>query len=159
MTTTPSSSAPNDPSSNVTVEMTDSYDHGIEDAILAPLKDFNRQTGGISNSRPLSLVVRDAQGQIVGGLNGTTSWGWLFTKLLVLPESMRGRGLGKQLMLQAEAEAIARGCHSAWLDTFEFQGRRSFYERLGYETVATLYNYPTGFGRFVMQKSLKKPAA
>jgi hypothetical protein len=44
-------------------------------------------------------------------------------------------------MSRAESEALARGCHSAWLDTFEFQAR-VFFERLGYECFGTLDHYP-----------------
>jgi hypothetical protein len=43
----------------------------------------------------------------------------------------------------AEEEAAARGCHGAWLDTFEFQAR-GFYERLGYTCFAELGDYPVG---------------
>jgi GNAT superfamily N-acetyltransferase len=136
------------------VELTDTDDPDIRAAVLEPLKRFNRSQAGESNSRPLSIVTRDAHGHIVGGLHGSTSWGWLFTQLLVLPEALRGKGLGKQLMLRAEAEATRRGCHSAWLDTFEFQDRRGFYENLGYRCVASLADYPLGFSRFIMEKSL-----
>ena len=55
---------------------------------------------------------------------------WLLVELLFVPDSLRARGLGSELMKRAETEALARGCHSAWLDTFEFQARE-FYERIG----------------------------
>jgi hypothetical protein len=57
-------------------------------------------------------------------------------------------------MQSAEHEAVCRGCHSAWLDTHEFQAR-AFYERLGYTCFGELPNYPIGFSRFFMKKSLK----
>jgi hypothetical protein len=56
-------------------------------------------------------------------------------------------------MHRAEQEAVARGCHSAWLDTFEFQAR-GFYERIGYVCFGNLADYPVGFSRFFMRKSL-----
>jgi len=71
----------------------------------------------------------------------------------VVPESMRGKGLGTQIMGQAEAEARARGCHSAWLDTFEFRAR-GFYEGLGYSCFGELPDYPVGFSRYFMRKAL-----
>ena len=46
-------------------------------------------------------------------------------------------------MQLAEREAVQRGCHGAWLDTFEFQAR-GFYERLGYTCFGELPNYPAG---------------
>jgi hypothetical protein len=56
-------------------------------------------------------------------------------------------------MSRAESEAIVRGCHHAWLDTFEFQAR-GFYERLGYRCFGELNDYPTGFARYFMKKAL-----
>jgi hypothetical protein len=49
---------------------------------------------------------------------------------------------------------LKRGCHSAWLDTFEFQAR-GFYERLGYSCFAELRDYPPGFARYFMKKALR----
>jgi hypothetical protein len=56
-------------------------------------------------------------------------------------------------MSLAEREARSRGCHGAWLDTFEFQAR-GFYERQGYTCFAQLPDYPPGFSRFFMKKAL-----
>ena len=58
----------------------------------------------------------------------------------------------------AEAEAVVRGCHGAWLDTFDFQAR-GFYEKLGYTCFAELPEYPIGHSRFFMKKPLVTPAA
>ena len=90
---------------------------------------------------------------MVGGLWGRTAYEWLFVELLFVPESLRGRGVGAELMLRAEAEAIARGCHGAWLDTFAFQARR-FYERLGYSCFGELNDYPVGSALYFMKKAL-----
>ena len=60
---------------------------------------------------------------------------------LWLTEQLRGRGLGRRLLLAAEAVAIKRGCRGAWLGTFDFQAR-GFYERLGYTVFAELANFP-----------------
>jgi GNAT superfamily N-acetyltransferase len=97
--------------------------------------------------------MRSNANNIIGGLWGTTGYGWLFTQLLVVPASMRGQGIGTKIMQCAEREATSRGCHSAWLDTFEFQARE-FYERIGYECFSELPNYPIGFSRFFMKKVL-----
>jgi GNAT superfamily N-acetyltransferase len=78
----------------------------------------------------------------------------LFVELLFVPDSLRGRGVGTDLMKRAESEALARGCHSAWLDTFEFQAR-GFYERLGYTCFGELSDYPAGAKRYFMKKALR----
>ncbi|MDB5968836.1 MAG: putative acetyltransferase, family [Hydrocarboniphaga sp.] len=133
--------------------VTDVADEDIRKAIVAPLVAYNESQAGPSQGRPLVVVVRDSANAAIGGLWGSTAYGWLFTQLLVVPTELRGQGVGTQIIRLAEAEAAARGCHGAWLDTFEFQAR-AFYERIGYVCFGELPNYPEGFSRFFMKKEL-----
>ena len=133
--------------------MTDVADDSIRKAIVEPLVAYNQAKTGRNDVRPLVLALEGDDGAVVGGLWGRTAYGWLFVELLVVPESLRGRGLGTELMTRAETEAIARGCHSAWLDTFEFQAR-GFYEPLGYTCIGELKDYPVGTARYFMRKTL-----
>lgn len=136
------------------ITLTDSNDPAIRNAIVGPLVAYNTHQTGLNDFRPLALVITDDSGQAVGGLWGRTAFGWLFVELLFVPESLRARGLGRELMQRAETEAITRGCHAAWLDTFQFQAR-GFYERLGYSCFGELRDYPPGFSRYFMQKVLR----
>jgi len=136
-----------------TLQLGDTADDAVRQAILAPLVAYNASQTGASGHRPLVIEVRDQQAAVIGGLWGGTGYGWLFTQLLVVPEALRGQGLGRKLMAMAEAEAVQRACHAAWLDTFEFQAK-AFYERLGYRCFGELGDYPKGFARYFMQKSL-----
>jgi GNAT superfamily N-acetyltransferase len=138
---------------SLVIRLTDAADTAIRDAIVGPLLAYNTQQTGTNDYRPLVLTIDEGDGQVVGGLWGRTALGWLFVELLFVPESLRGRGIGADLMLRAEREAVARGCHSAWLDTFEFQARK-FYERLGYSCFGHLADYPAGFSRYFMKKAL-----
>ena len=61
--------------------------------------------------------------------------------------------LGRELMRAAEAEALRRGCTHAWVDT-QFGGR-GFYERLGYTVFGELTDYPPGYTRTFLKKSLR----
>jgi len=138
---------------NYTLAITETDDEEVRKAILAPLAAYNDSQVGPGLHRPLAVVVRDDANAIIGGLWGRTGYGWLFTQLLAVPASLRGRGVGTEIMQLAEREALARGCHHAWLDTFEFQAR-GFYERLGYVCFGELENYPTGYSRYFMKKAL-----
>jgi GNAT superfamily N-acetyltransferase len=138
------------------ITLTDSSDPAIRNAIVSPLVAYNTHQTGLNDFRPLALVIVDDGGQTVGGLWGRTAFGWLFVELLFVPDSLRGQGVGRELMRRAEAEAMARGCHAAWLDTFEFQAR-GFYERLGYTCFGELDNYPPGFSRYFLRKMLTPP--
>jgi GNAT superfamily N-acetyltransferase len=129
----------------------------VRDAIVGLVVEYNNSKAGPSNGQTLFVVLRDQEGQVRGGLSGSTSRGWLFIDHLVVPEASRGQGLGRTVVALAEREAISRGCSNAWLNTFEFQAR-GFYERLGYKCFGSLANYPVGFARFFMQKSLLEVA-
>lgn len=133
--------------------LTDVADDALRRLILAPLVEYNASQAGPSQNRPLVIAITGASGAVVGGLWGHTGYEWLFTQLLVVPASLRGRGVGSEIMRLAEHEAVQRGCHSAWLDTFEFQAR-GFYERIGYACFGELPDYPKGHSRFFMKKAL-----
>src|SRR5262245_52224268 len=138
------------------IRMSALADESIRKAILDPLVAYNQARTGRNDLRPLVIAVEGADGGVVGGLYGRTAYDWLFVELLFVPESLRGRGLGSELMLRAETEAITRGCRHAWLDTFEFQAR-AFYERLGYACFGELADYPVGSARYFMRKALVLP--
>lgn len=142
---------------NISIHLSDEAQQAVREAIAGPLAAFNARQTGINDYRPLVLSVQDEAGRIVGGLWGRTGYGWLFVELLFVPEAARGQGLGSDLMSRAEREAIARGCHGAWLDTYKFQAR-GFYERLGYSCFGEIENYPPGSARYFMKKALGQPA-
>ena len=124
-------------------------------AIAQAIHAFNDAASGADGrSFPLALVVREpGSDDVAGGLWGIGYYGWLFIELLVLPEAMRGRGLGTALMDQAEAAARSQGCIGVWLDTFSFQAR-GFYEKRGYAMFGCIDGYPPGQSRYWMKKAL-----
>ena len=134
------------------VELAPAPDDALRQAIAAPLLQFNTALAGPSGHRALALVLRDAAGAVHGGLWGATGYGWLYTQMLVVPQGQRSAGWGSRLMQLAEIEALARGCHHAWVDT-QF-GARGFYEHLGYTVFGELPDYPPGFARSFLKKTL-----
>lgn len=102
---------------------------------------------------PLTVLARDASGELVGGLRASTVWGWLQIAELWVAEPHRGRGVGRRILATAEDEARRRACRHALLDTFDFQAR-GFYERLGYVVVADLADFPRGHVRHMLCKAL-----
>ena len=124
--------------------------------IVESLIKYNLQQAGPSNYRPLTLAARDQAGQLVGGITGSTYWGWLVINCFWIDESWRGRGLGTSLLRAAEQEAIARGCHSSQLESFSFQNWE-FYEAHGYERYGTLEDFPFEHQRMSFRKRLGGP--
>src|ERR1700722_4221327 len=58
--------------------------------------------------RPLAVFAREEE-SIVGGLAGETFSGWLFIPFLWVSDSLRGQGIGRKLMGEAEKKALERG--------------------------------------------------
>lgn len=137
-------------------ELTDQpADHDVQ-AVFAGLVRHNEAMGASMAERRLLAVFARAAGGTgtpVGGLVGATGWGWLFIQFMWVDEAARGRGLGGELLTRAEAEAIARGCQAAWLETFGDDARQ-FYERHGYRVFGTLDDYPSGQTRYFLTKRL-----
>jgi GNAT superfamily N-acetyltransferase len=125
----------------VTIALEEDPTGAIADEVEQRLLEALRQNVPPSDGRPLTLLARDAQGTIIGGLVGATSYGWLLVKMLWVAEALRGHGLGARFMAEAEGIARSRGCHGAWLDTSSARAER-FYRRLGYELFGVLTNGP-----------------
>lgn len=121
--------------------------------VRAGLRAFNEAAVGAAHVQPLALYLRDATGEIRGGLVGYLAWQWLTVDLLWVDESLRGQGYGAALLADAERAARAAGCVAARLDTYEFQAR-PFYERHGYGVYGILEGYPAGTRQYFLRKAL-----
>lgn len=121
-------------------------------AIIAPLATYSRGHGFPFGPNEVGVVLIDG-GDIAGGLIGSTNWQWLYIEVLAVSEPFRRRGWGRALVERAEAVAVERGCHGAWVDTFTFQSP-GFYQRLGYEQFGELPDYPPGHRRLYLRKRL-----
>jgi len=124
-------------------------------SILNALLAFNAAQVGDAGGEPFALTLtRPGSAEIEGGLWALSLWGSFYVALIVVPEAARGRGMGSQLMRQAEDAARAQGCRDIWLDTFAFQAR-PFYERLGFQVFGQIDGPPPVFPRYFMLKALE----
>jgi GNAT superfamily N-acetyltransferase len=134
------------------ITLTEQDDPPEAKSALEGLTAFNAPFVGGHGHTPLSLVVRrEPGGAPVGGAYGWCYGGWYFLHYFYLPEDMRGAGQGRALIARIEAEARARGCIGAWLDTFSFQAP-GFYEKQGYARFGTLDDHPPGHARHFLFK-------
>jgi len=137
----------------LSIELTQNPTPEDREAILAPLRAYNVAQAGEGQSELLALLVRNDQGEILGGLYGRFFYLWLFIELLSVPEEARGEGMGSKLMGMAEDLARKKECLGIWLDTFDFQAPE-FYKKLGYSELGQIVDYPPGHKRFFFQKRL-----
>jgi GNAT superfamily N-acetyltransferase len=114
---------------------------------------FNVARTGQEHWRPVQLFVRDDKGLIRGGLLGNIWGGWLHIEDLWLEESLRGSGVGRDLMTMAEQEARDEGCRYVHLDSHSFQAP-DFYKKLGYEEFGRLTDSPLGHEQVFLWKRL-----
>ncbi len=128
---------------NTKLIVTDKPEPNELGAIGENLSAFNDADVGPSERRTLAILVRDEAGALKAGINGYTGWGWLFTQWLWVDESLRGQGMARRMLQAAEDEARARGCHSAWIDTFNPVAEKA-YTRQGYQVFGELPDFPIG---------------
>jgi len=137
------------------IEVDESPDPGLRDAIVQPLRAFNESRIGPVKPELLAIVLRDPEGgTVTGGLWGASVVGWLYVDLLVVPEGFRGQGLGSELLRKAETIARKRGCIGIWLHTATFQAP-AFYEKRGFQAFGTVPDYPPGHATIFYLKRLE----
>ena len=121
--------------------------------VRAGLRAHNQRHLPGQEWRNIALYLRDAEDRILGGVLAEIGWDWLHISILWVDERTRGQGYGSRLLAAIEAEARRAGCRGVFLDTFSFQAR-PFYERNGYEVFGALADFPAGYERYFLRKSL-----
>ena len=123
-------------------------------AVLEGLgRNITSKTGNTELWRPIQIFIRNRENKVVGGITGYTFGGWLYVSLLWVEESLRNKGNGTRLLKMIENEAVKLGCKYAHLDTYSFEAR-PFYEKHDYTLFATLDNYPEGYSKHFLKKTL-----
>ena len=97
----------------------------------------------VEDEQDLAILVRDADGRLVAGISGLVWAGCCELQAMWVEEQLRGRGLGRALMVAAEDEARRRGCGLVAFHAYDLLAK-SLYERLGYEVVGVIEGWPAG---------------
>ncbi|MER8696200.1 GNAT family N-acetyltransferase [Mesorhizobium opportunistum] len=117
------------------------------------LYQHNIARTGIDDRAAIGAELRDTSGKVWGGLWGRTELGLLFLDMFFLPEQLRGRSFGSQLLGAIEEEAIRRGCKKAVVETSSFQAPL-FYMRHGFEEFGKVEFAIPGHARIFLRKDL-----
>lgn len=117
------------------------------------LKAHTASMGVDARGERLAVFLRAGDGSISGGLIGATYWGWLDMQVFWVDASLRGQGFGTEMLAVAEQESVRRGCPYAFVDVSDFQALGFFHKR-GYDTFATLEDYPPGHTMHFLKKEL-----
>ena len=131
------------------IESIERPDETLREAVNVELRHHNEQANPIwweksgnpeNDERALNLFAFAPDRVVLGGLFGTTRFSWLKITIMATKHDRRGEGIGRALLIQAEAVAKERGCKYAYVDTMEYQAP-SFYSQAGYRLVGTLEDW------------------
>ena len=139
-------------------------------AVLDVLRAYNRQHNATFYAvrerpenavRSLHVVAYDDDdggagggGTVVGGALGESQFKWMKVEYLAVRDDLRGRGVGRRLMEEVEAEARRRGCSYVFLDTMSYQAPE-FYRKLGYRVAGEIADWDShGNGKYFFVKTL-----
>ncbi len=113
------------------------------------------QTNGEYNGPKdwLSLVLKDHDGNIVGGILTSTLFWAQYLEVFWVDEKYRRLGYGRDLILEAERLAKENGCLASQTYTFSWQGG-DFYQAVGYKLIATYDGYVKGITELILSKRL-----
>ena len=117
------------------------------------IDSFNVGTTGRDDWGQITVFARDEDGRLAGGITGDWWAGWLHVTYLWLEERLRGQGVGRKLLAEAERAALEKGCRGVFLESFSFQAP-GFYRKLGYREIGRLDDYPPGHAQHYLWKPL-----
>lgn len=102
----------------------------------------------------LGFFIKNDEGRILGGTNGFTICGCIHIDQLWVHESLRGQGFGRQLMEKMHDYGRGLSFKIATVQTLDLQGKRGFYERLGYQCDLERPGYSDGALLLCLRKEL-----
>ncbi len=132
-------------------------DHDLSAADIAAIDDalyaVNARATGRDDARPMAFTVRDDACRITAAAIGHAWAGTAELKLLWVAETLRGQGVGSAVLTAFVDEARARGAVNLWVSSHDFQAP-AFYERHGFERMATFDDWPQGHANIVLRLRL-----
>ena len=95
----------------------------------------------------------DERNDVRAALTADILWDWIYIDELWIFPTLRGEGLGQQLMQLAEDFAVSQSLQGIWLWTQSWQAE-GFYRQLGYSQFTRFENFPKGHSRIGFRKIL-----
>ena len=116
--------------------------------------DMEQTNGEINSPKDwISLVLKDDEGNIVGGITTSTLFWTQYLEVLWVADKYRGLGYGRDLVQEAERLSKKNGCITSHVYTFSWQAP-DFYQAIGYKLIATYEGYVDGITELILMKRL-----
>jgi len=125
-----------------------------QSVVLEGFRAHSEEQGAPSHSEErVKWLGFDERDEIKAVLTAVILWDWIYIDELWVCATLRGKGVGRRLILLAEEFCVARGLEGIWLWTQSWQAE-GFYRRLGYEEFTRFQNFPRGYTRIGFRKPL-----
>ena len=96
--------------------------------------------------------------KVVGNIYMSTEMGVATIDSLLVHNEFQRLGIATELLQQAELKAKEDSCHVVRIETGKAWKARIFYEKQGYETIATFFNYYNNEDFIVLEKRISSVA-
>lgn len=123
------------------------------DVLRKELKSYNKSIIGEHKEKEIASFVKNNQRNVVGGIYGKLTAGWLYIDWLWIDDEWRRNGIGSKLLKLMENYAISKDIKNSHLETTSFQAL-DFYRKNGYEVFGKLNNKPPGHVSYFLKKKL-----
>ena len=108
---------------------------------------------GPAGRKAYCWVLKDEQEELLGGVAGYVHWGWVYVAQVWVKDTVRGQGLGSDLLHHLELWAKENSFLGIYIDTFE-RSVKEWYERKGFHCFGEIPDFPKGHQRFFLSRSL-----
>ena len=93
---------------------------------------INEEITDFGTATPFAFFIRNEDGGIIAGCNGSIIFGCIYTDQLWVDKNYRHKKIGKKLMEAVHDYGNNAECRIATVNTMNFQNAKEFYEKLGY---------------------------
>lgn len=97
------------------------------------------------------IVARDDNNNLVGSVSYTTQLGCAMINVVVVSDSVRGLGVGSELMERVFEHSKSLGCTFALVNTYSFQAA-PFYQKVGFKPIFEVPGFTGGHSKIFLRK-------
>ncbi|PQJ66876.1 GNAT family N-acetyltransferase [Photobacterium angustum] len=123
----------------------------ILETLISGVRKHNESTLGYEKKQSLSVIYRDEDNNLIGGITGFTIYKHFLINVLWVDEKERNKGIARKLMEHSEIEAKMRGCIAAQVDTLSIQAP-NFYQKMGFEIKGKIPGFTESHDRYFLMK-------
>jgi GNAT superfamily N-acetyltransferase len=135
--------------SEIQIIVSDSVKNEYKELLHSGLSDYNKFIKGNDESQELTVLLKDVNGQIIGGVNGEILWDYFNINMLWLNEFHRKQGFGSLIINSLFKIIKEKGINNIQVTT-NYENIKSFYLSIGFNIIGILNDRPKGFHTYYL---------